>query len=101
MRIQRACLAAAALWLSCGLSASAQQIPDTSRSPISVTIDTRTTAPAVLAYEYGMFIEPIRTLMSASLWAEMVDDRKFYFPITSETPAPQGGVGGGPPRGAL
>ena len=33
-----------------------------------------------------MFIEHIRTLIYRSLWAEMLDDRKFYFPISSKEP---------------
>ncbi len=100
MRIQRVCLAAAILWLSCIGWVSAQQIPQSPQTAISVAVDTQTTASPVPEYEYGMFIEPIRTLMSASLWAEMIDDRKFYFPITSQAPAPVGNGGGGPPRGA-
>ena len=35
----------------------------------------------VSRYEYGMFIEPIGSLVARSLWAEMLDDRKFYFPV--------------------
>lgn len=38
---------------------------------------------AVSPYEYGMFIEPIGPLVARSLWAEMLDDRKFYFPIVT------------------
>ena len=33
-----------------------------------------------------MFIEHIRTLIYRSLWSEMLDDRKFYFPISSTEP---------------
>ncbi|MEJ2010575.1 MAG: hypothetical protein P8Z30_20890 [Acidobacteriota bacterium] len=36
-----------------------------------------------------MFIEELGTLVSRSLWAEMLDDRKFYFPITSKEPKTQ------------
>jgi alpha-L-arabinofuranosidase len=100
MRINPVYAAAAALWLSCIVSASAQLSPQAAQNPISVTVDTQTIAPPVSDYEYGMFIEPIRTLMSASLWSEMIDDRKFYFPITSQNPAPEDSGSGGPPRGA-
>ena len=31
-----------------------------------------------------MFIEHIGSLIYRSLWSEMLDDRKFYFPITSK-----------------
>jgi alpha-N-arabinofuranosidase len=44
---------------------------------------------AVTKYEYGMFIEPIGGLIARSLWAEMLDDRKFYFPVVAEGRDPQ------------
>ena len=48
---------------------------------VRASIDaTRSSAP-VTRYEYGMFIEPIGSLSARSLWAEMLDDRKFYFPV--------------------
>jgi len=51
-----------------------------------VNIDTRQTARPVSPYEYGMFIEHIGQLIYRSLWSEMLDDRKFYFPIKPEEP---------------
>lgn len=66
--------------------------------PIAVSVDAREPGEAVTRYEYGMFIEPIGNLMARSLWAEMLDDRKFYDPIVAaaqDTPAPVN-VGGPP-----
>ena len=61
--------------------------------PVSVTIDARQTSAPVSRYEYGMFIEPIRDLIARSLWAEMLDDRKFYYPIVAAgTDAPVPGA---------
>jgi alpha-N-arabinofuranosidase len=43
-----------------------------------------------------MFIEPIGGLIARSLWAEMLDDRKFFYPIVSEDrdpPTPQNAEG--------
>ena len=54
---------------------------------ISVTIDARTTAPPISPYIYGQFIEHIGDLINRSLWAEMLDDRKFYDDVNSK-PAP-------------
>src|SRR6266568_7125172 len=51
---------------------------------IAVSIDVSKTAPPTSKYEYGMFIEHIGTLIYRSLWSEMLDDRKFFFPITSK-----------------
>ncbi|MET0308190.1 MAG: carbohydrate binding domain-containing protein [Sphingomonas sp.] len=49
-----------------------------------VTIDGAQRADAVTRYEYGMFVEPIGSLVARTLWAEMLDDRKFYYPIVPE-----------------
>jgi len=44
---------------------------------------------------YGMFIEHAGSLVYRSMWAEMIDDRKFYNPITSQDTAPPGRARGG------
>jgi len=64
-----------------------------------VTIDTQQTAEPVSKYEFGMFIEHIRTLIYRSLWSEMLDDRKFHFPISSTEPESPAPPAGSPPRG--
>lgn len=49
------------------------------------TIDGSQRFDAVTPYEYGMFIEPIGNLVARTLWAEMLDDRKFYFPVVPQS----------------
>ena len=65
------------------LSVAAQQaqlkVPDS----LNVTVDTQQTSDPVSKYVFGSFIEHIGTLIYRSMWAELLDDRKFYFPITS------------------
>jgi alpha-N-arabinofuranosidase len=59
--------------------------------PIKVDIDGTRRAAAVTKYEYGMFIEPIGGLVARTLWAELLDDRKFYYPVVPQardTPPP-------------
>jgi alpha-N-arabinofuranosidase len=51
---------------------------------IVATVDTTKVSEPVSKYEYGMFIEHIGSLIYRSLWSEMLDDRKFYFPISSK-----------------
>jgi alpha-L-arabinofuranosidase len=63
---------------------------------ISADIDLAQTAPSVSKYVFGMFIEHIGKTMYGPLWAEMLDDRKFYFPITSTEPKPTGARRGFP-----
>jgi alpha-N-arabinofuranosidase len=48
---------------------------------LNVSIDAGRTSDPVSKYEYGMFIEPIGGLIARTVWAEMLDDRKFYYPI--------------------
>lgn len=58
---------------------------------IAVRVDATKRSAAVTPYEYGMFIEPIGGLVARTLWAEMLDDRKFYYPIgpaASDVPPP-------------
>ena len=55
---------------------------------VSVTIDARAASEPVTRYEYGMFIEPIGGLIARTLWAEMLDDRKFYYPIVAAGQGP-------------
>ncbi len=65
-----------ALAMLCARQAAAQKIV--------ASIDTSQTAAPVSNYIFGMFIEHIGKTMYGPLWAEMIDDRKFYFPITSK-----------------
>jgi alpha-N-arabinofuranosidase len=60
---------------------------------IAVTVDAGKTRAPISPYLYGQFIEHIGDLVNRSVWAEMLDDRKFYHAVTSESPAP------GPTRG--
>ena len=52
-------------------------------TPVKVAIDGASRAKPVTKYEYGMFIEPIGGLVARTLWAEMLDDRKFYYPVVA------------------
>lgn len=52
-------------------------------TPVTVTIDGAQRAAPITKYEYGMFIEPIGGLVARTLWAEMLDDRKFYYPVVA------------------
>ncbi|MGO9936901.1 MAG: alpha-N-arabinofuranosidase [Terracidiphilus sp.] len=76
-------LLAAALCFTC-VAAHGQSAEMQAPSPIIVTIDAQQAAPPVSKYEFGMFIEHIGSLIYRSLWSEMLDDRKFYFPINSK-----------------
>jgi alpha-N-arabinofuranosidase len=63
---------------------------------ITANIDANQIGTPVSKYEYGGFIEHIGSTMYSSLWAEMLDDRKFYFQINSK-PDEEAHRGGGFP----
>ncbi|MFZ0430126.1 MAG: alpha-N-arabinofuranosidase [Acidobacteriota bacterium] len=69
------------------------QTASTSETPIVVNIDAARTQPPISPYLYGQFIEHIGDLVNRSLWAEMIDDRKFYNEINSE-PTPENSAQG-------
>ena len=50
---------------------------------VKATIDASATAPPLSPFIYGQFIEHIGDLVNRSVWAEMIDDRKFYHPIVA------------------
>jgi alpha-N-arabinofuranosidase len=68
------------LLAACLPSAPAQENP---ASPLTATIDASQVSEPISKYDYGMFIEHIGNLINHGLWSEMLDDRKFYFPINS------------------
>lgn len=71
----RVVLAACASWIVAS--------PGLAAEPVNVIIDSAQRAAPITKYEYGMFIEPIGGLVARTLWAEMLDDRKFFYPVVA------------------
>ena len=76
-----------------GIIALSAQTPNAPGKRISVSIDAGRTAPPISPYIYGQFIEHIGDLINRGLWAEMLDDRKFYYDIDSKTSGRSAGRG--------
>ncbi len=55
--------------------------------PVNTIIDASKTGAPISKYIYGQFLEHIGGIVNNGIWAEMLDDRKFYFPITLHPPA--------------
>ena len=89
MKMRFALIAGAALCLV-PLASTAQQAAVTQPERLVANIDARQTAAPVSSHVFGMFIEHIGRTMYSSLWAEMLDDRKFYFPIVAKDPESAG-----------
>jgi alpha-N-arabinofuranosidase len=79
-----------------GALTSAQTAAPPAPQTLVVNVDAGQEAQAVSKYLFGMFIEHIGKTMYGPLWAEMLDDRKFYFPIISTDPETKGRPGGFP-----
>jgi alpha-L-arabinofuranosidase len=59
--------------------------------PVHATIDASKTGAPISKYIYGQFLEHIGGIVNNNIWAEMLDDRKFYYPINSHPPAEPSG----------
>jgi alpha-N-arabinofuranosidase len=51
-----------------------------------VSLDANDTGEPISPYVYGMFIEHQGRCIYGGIWAEMLRDRKFYFPVNSYFP---------------
>src|SRR4030095_15273640 len=58
---------------------------------VTVGINASVTGPPISKYLYGQFLEHIGGIVNNGIWAEMLDDRKVYNPITMHPPAEQTG----------
>jgi alpha-L-arabinofuranosidase len=63
-------------------SAGAAPPPD-----VAVAVDAAKTRPAISKYVYGQFIEHLGRCIYGGLWSEMLQDRKFFYPVDGEAPA--------------
>jgi alpha-L-arabinofuranosidase len=52
-----------------------------------VTVDLNKTTEPISKYIYGQFIEHLGRCIYGGIWAEMLEDRKFYYSVTGEAPA--------------
>jgi alpha-N-arabinofuranosidase len=58
---------------------------------VEATIDGAKTSAPISKLVYGQFLEHIGNLINGGLWAEMIDDRKFYSAVPTPAPASEAG----------
>jgi alpha-N-arabinofuranosidase len=58
---------------------------------VHATIDASKTGAPISKYLYGQFLEHIGGIVNTGIWAEMLEDRKFYHQVTSKAPAAPAG----------
>jgi hypothetical protein len=54
-----------------------------SAQDLSMTIDASRTGAAIHRYVYGQFTELLGNMYEKGVWAEMLSDRKFFYPVDS------------------
>ncbi len=72
------------LILLSGMALSSLSIAQT--KAVNVTIEAATLGAPISKYIYGQFLEHGGDIVNEGVWAEMLADRKFYYPITSTVP---------------
>jgi alpha-N-arabinofuranosidase len=63
----------------------------TAAGPIELKLDATKTGAPISPFIYGQFVEHLGRCIYGGIWAEMLEDRKFYFPITANY-APYGSL---------
>ena len=72
------------LILTLGVSAQAADAPPSKTVAGTVTIDAGRLSEPISPYIYGQFIEHLGRCIYGGIWAEMLEDRKFYFPVPAD-----------------
>jgi alpha-N-arabinofuranosidase len=65
-------------------SAAIAEPSNPAAAPLEVTIDATKPGAPINPFIYGQFIEHLGRCIYGGIWAEMLEDRKFYFPVTTE-----------------
>jgi len=78
---------AAAASLAVAILAAASPARAIDPPEVRVRVDAATVGAPISPYIYGQFIEHLGRSIYGGLWAEMLEDRKFYYPVTGEAPA--------------
>ncbi len=53
---------------------------------VHASVDASKTGPPISKYLYGQFLEHGGNIVNEGVWAEMLEDRKFYNPVSSKPP---------------
>jgi len=61
---------------------SGGRVPGQAQAPaLAVTIDAGAPTAPMSKYIYGQFIEHLGRCIYGGIWAEMLEDRKFFYPV--------------------
>jgi alpha-N-arabinofuranosidase len=54
--------------------------------PVLAKVNAAVTNAPISPYVYGQFVEHAGNMLYSSLWSELLDDRKFYYPVGPKPP---------------
>ncbi len=57
---------------------------DLGKMTLSATVDVAKQGAPINPFIYGQFIEHLGRCIYGGIWSEMLEDRKFYFPVTAD-----------------
>ncbi|MGO9776592.1 MAG: alpha-N-arabinofuranosidase [Terracidiphilus sp.] len=82
------------------LAAFFLSILSTAQTPaVNVAIDASKTGAPISRHIYGQFLEHGGDIVNTGVWAELLADRKFYYPVSAtapQPPQPMGNAAGNP-----
>jgi len=88
LRVRFVCIGILAAAILGGLSGGAvwaEAVDAPAVKPV-VTIEADKIGEPISRYIYGQFIEHLGRCIYGGIWAEMLEDRKFYYPVPAEGP---------------
>ena len=80
-RVRLVCIGFLMAVILAGCQQLQQPVETTPAQKISVAIDTDKTGEPISKYIYGQFIEHLGRCIYGGIWAEMLEDRKFFYPV--------------------
>jgi len=83
-------------WL--GMAGMAASLDGTASSEQGIVIDISSETAPISPYIYGQFIEHLGRCIYGGIWAEMLEDRKFFYPVDGTEPAWKPSEGNAPPE---
>jgi alpha-N-arabinofuranosidase len=77
-------LAAAVCLGAAVMAAAAEPTAGADPARLSIAVDAAQRAEPISPYIYGQFIEHLGRCIYGGIWAEMLEDRKFYYPVAAK-----------------
>lgn len=68
-------------WFVLDIAVAQKTTAEDVKDPIVAVIDASETGTAIHPYTFGMFTELLGNIFEHGLWAEMLSDRKFFYPV--------------------